>query len=467
MIPNLGQIGTDPFATESSTADFQPATQAVDTVASASSIAKSASTQLDILSGYILVFAVAFIVTVLMTPLVRKLAIANGIVDHPSEARKIHKMPIAYLGGVAVYLGIVAGIIFSYFGAEIPLLVQYHEIKPEHLIDGYAKPIVPLWIALGMTSIVLVGLLDDVTGIPPRVKLGGQLIAAAALALGNIGINVAAGILSPIGNLLNNQDLIYHIPLPGDIPGLGSSIELDLIYWSGTAIIAIFVLGACNASNFIDGLDGLLTGVTSIAMAGLLAIALTLAMLDDGVFDAPRIIFGLAVLGACLGFLPHNFNPASIFLGDTGSLLLGYCSAVMILSLGDTGKTWLVAAGLIIYAIPIIDTALAIIRRKLAGKKMSDPDADHLHHMLKRAFGVKGAVFTLYGIGLVFAIMGVMLSYFRGRLIYALALMMASYIGIYAIKVARQSQIHAAAADSKPRSKKPASSKEKSLAQGE
>ncbi|HCT45061.1 MAG TPA: hypothetical protein DF699_07605, partial [Phycisphaerales bacterium] len=417
-------------------------------VASASSIAKSASTQLDILSGYILVFAVAFIVTVLMTPLVRKLAIANGIVDHPSEARKIHKMPIAYLGGVAVYLGIVAGIIFSYFGAEIPLLVQYHEIKPEHLIDGYAKPIVPLWIALGMTSIVLVGLLDDVTGIPPRVKLGGQLIAAAALALGNIGINVAAGILSPIGNLLNNQDLIYHIPLPGDIPGLGSSIELDLIYWSGTAIIAIFVLGACNASNFIDGLDGLLTGVTSIAMAGLLAIALTLAMLDDGVFDAPRIIFGLAVLGACLGFLPHNFNPASIFLGDTGSLLLGYCSAVMILSLGDTGKTWLVAAGLIIYAIPIIDTALAIIRRKLAGKKMSDPDADHLHHMLKRAFGVKGAVFTLYGIGLVFAIMGVMLSYFRGRLIYALALMMASYIGIYAIKVARQSQIHAAAADS-------------------
>ena len=290
MIPNLGQIGTDPFATESSTADFQPATQAVDTVASASSIAKSASTQLDILSGYILVFAVAFIVTVLMTPLVRKLAIANGIVDHPSEARKIHKMPIAYLGGVAVYLGIVAGIIFSYFGAEIPLLVQYHEIKPEHLIDGYAKPIVPLWIALGMTSIVLVGLLDDVTGIPPRVKLGGQLIAAAALALGNIGINVAAGILSPIGNLLNNQDLIYHIPLPGDIPGLGSSIELDLIYWSGTAIIAIFVLGACNASNFIDGLDGLLTGVTSIAMAGLLAIALTLAMLDDGVFDAPRII---------------------------------------------------------------------------------------------------------------------------------------------------------------------------------
>lgn len=434
----------DPNPLDSIARDISVQAQPTITTPSAAQIAESAGTQLDILSGYIFVFVVAFAVTLLSTPLVRKLAIANGIVDHPSEARKIHKMPVAYLGGVAVYLGIVAGIMYSYFGANMPTLLTYHEIKSEHLIDGTSYPIVPLWIALGMTSIVLVGLLDDVTGIPPRVKLGGQLIAAAGLALGNIGINVAAGVLKPtLGRLLDNPDLVYHIPLPGEIPMLGSSIEIDIIYWSGTAIIAIFVLGACNASNFIDGLDGLLTGVTSIAMIGLVAIALTLAMLDDGVLDAPRIIFGLAVLGACLGFLPHNFNPASIFLGDTGSLLLGYCSAVMILSLGDTGKTWLVAAGLIIYAIPIIDTMLAIIRRKLAGKKMSDPDADHLHHMLKRAFGVKGAVFTLYGIGIAFMLLGVMLSYFRGRIIYALALLMASYIGVYAIKIARQSQIHA------------------------
>ena len=407
-----------------------------------SGIAQSAIDQLDVLSGYILVFAVAFLVTVLVTPLVRRLAVANGIVDHPSEARKIHKLPIAYLGGVAVYLGIIAALVFSYIATDISGLIDYHPMRSEHMIDGMFNPIVPPWIALGMTSIVLVGLLDDVTGIPPRVKLGGQLVAAAALALGNVGTNVAAGVLTPtLGRLLDNPELVYQIPMPINIPMMGAEIQLDIIYWTGTAIIAIFVLGACNASNFIDGLDGLLTGVTSIAMAGLLAIALTLAMMDDGVFDAPRIIFGLAVLGACLGFLPHNFNPASIFLGDTGSLLLGYCSAVMVLSLGDTGKTWLVAAGLIIYAIPIIDTALAIIRRKLAGRKMSDPDADHLHHMLKRAFGVKGAVFSLYGIGLVFCVLGVMLSYFRGRIIYALTLMIASYIGVYAIKVARQSQL--------------------------
>lgn len=441
-LEDIGSNVTTPIGAESS-------------ISGAAKIAESAGTQLDILSGYIFVFVVAFSVTLLSTPLIRKLAISNGIVDHPSEARKIHKMPIAYLGGVAVYLGIVAGIMYSYFGANNPLLITYHEMSSEHMIDGISYPIVPLWIALGMTSIVLVGLLDDVTGIPPRVKLGGQLVAAAGLALGNIGINVAAGILKPtLGRLLDNPDLVYQIPLPIEIGALGSSVEFDLIYWSGTAIIAIFVLGACNASNFIDGLDGLLTGVTSIAMVGLIAIALTLAMLDDGVLDAPRIIFGLAVLGACLGFLPHNFNPASIFLGDTGSLLLGYCSAVMILSLGDTGKTWLVAAGLIIYAIPIIDTMLAIIRRKLAGKKMSDPDADHLHHMLKRAFGVKGAVFTLYGIGIAFMLLGVMLSYFRGRIIYALALLMASYIGVYAIKIARQSQIHTLANEPAPEPEK-------------
>jgi UDP-GlcNAc:undecaprenyl-phosphate GlcNAc-1-phosphate transferase len=193
--------------------------------------------------------------------------------------------------------------------------------------------------------------------------------------------------------------------------------------------------------NFIDGLDGLLSGTTAIATLGFLIIALGLAVTDDGPLDGPRIIICLAVLGACLGFLPHNFNPATIFLGDAGSLLLGYCAAVMILSLGDTGKTSLVAAGLIIYAIPIIDTMLAIVRRKLAGKKMSDPDADHLHHMLKRWVGVKGAVLILYGIGITFASMGIILSLVRARFVYALALLFASYIAVYAIKIARRKHI--------------------------
>ena len=399
---------------------------------------------IGIIQGYIGVFVVAFLVTVLITPLVRKLAIINGIVDRPDEARKLHKMPIAYLGGVAVYAGIMAGIIYSYFADSVPGLIDYHIVGEENLVDGVFMPQVPPWIALGMTIIVVVGLIDDINGISARVKLGGQMMAAAALAIGDVGVNVAEGVLRPtLGRLLDNPHLLYEIPLPFDIPGFGTTMEFDFIYWAGTVVIAVFVLGATNASNFIDGLDGLLTGVTSIAMIGFLFIAAGMAIADTGSFDAPRIIVGLAILGACMGFLPHNFNPASIFLGDTGSLLLGYCSALMILSLGDTGQTGLVFAGLIIYSIPIIDTMLAIIRRKLAGKRMSDPDADHLHHMLKRSLGVKGAVFALYGIGIVFCVLGVMISKFQARFIYALVLLVAFYIGVYAIKIARRSALEA------------------------
>jgi UDP-GlcNAc:undecaprenyl-phosphate GlcNAc-1-phosphate transferase len=397
--------------------------------------------RLDVFQGYIGVFIVAFLVTMLTTPLVRRMAISQGVIDRPDQARKLHGMPIAYLGGVAVFLGLMAGIFYSYASMRFPFLIEFH--PTDYLVDGVFPNIVPPWLALGMTVIVLVGLIDDVAGISPRVKLGGQLFAAAALAIGDIGVKVAAGVLTPtLGHLFNNPDLVYAVDLPFTIPVLETSqITIDIIYWTGTAVIAAFVLGACNAANFIDGLDGLLTGTTSIATIGFLIIALGLAVADDGPLDGPRVVICLAVLGACLGFLPHNFNPATIFLGDAGSLLLGYCAAVMILSLGDTGKTSLVAAGLIIYAIPIIDTVLAIIRRKLAGKRMSDPDADHLHHMLKRWAGVKGAVLTLYAMGIVFATLGVVLSLVRARFVYALALLFASYIAIYAIKIARRKHL--------------------------
>lgn len=399
----------------------------------------------EILQGYLGVAIVAFVVTLLTTPLARRVAIHLGIIDKPSE-RKVHRVPIAYLGGVAVFLGIMSGIFYSYLAVPIEGLIGWH--KTAYVLKATGTPyLVPPSIVLGITVIMVVGLIDDMVGIMPRVKLGGQLFAAAALAYDDIGVKVAQGILSPtLGELLHNRDLTWLIQLPV----LDAPIELNLIYWTGTAIIAIFVLGGCNASNLIDGLDGLLTGVTSIAVMGLLVIALGLALLDDGPRDAPRIVMSLAVVGACLGFLPHNFNPASIFLGDCGSLMLGFCTIVLILMLGDSGtdigRTYLVIAGLIIYAIPIIDTVLAIFRRKLAGKRLSEPDSDHLHHMLKRALGVKGAVLTLYGIGIGFALLGIALSLGRARWIYALALLFASYIAVYSIKIARRKHLEEQAA---------------------
>jgi UDP-GlcNAc:undecaprenyl-phosphate GlcNAc-1-phosphate transferase len=149
----------------------------------------------------------------------------------------------------------------------------------------------------------------------------------------------------------------------------------------------------------------------------------------------------LALLGACLGFLPHNYRPATIFLGDCGSLLLGFCTAVVILTLGDTGKTYLVIAGLIIWAIPIVDTVLAIVRRKMAGRPMSSPDDQHLHHMLKRTLGVQGAVLTLYGIAAVFATLGVLMSVTNAKAIYVAALVLGSFLVVTAVKIARLKQI--------------------------
>jgi UDP-GlcNAc:undecaprenyl-phosphate GlcNAc-1-phosphate transferase len=407
-----------------------------------------AATRLSIFHGYLWVFVIAFLVTLAATPIMRRLALSHGVVDRPGETRKVHRQPVAYLGGVAVYLGLIAAIAFSYVALVRPGLIDFHTVRPAHMGDDLLPAPVPLSIVLGLTVIMLVGMIDDVTGLWPRVKIGGQLMAAAALAIDDVGVKVAAGVLAPLGRLIGNPDLVWHVPLPFQVPLLGvGNIELDLVYWTGTAIIAIFVLGACNASNLIDGLDGLLSGVTAIAMMGLLVIALGLALIDHSPRDAQRIILCMAVLGACLGFLPYNFNPANIFLGDAGSLLLGFCTCVVILTLGEQGRTELVIAGLIIYALPIIDTVLAIVRRKMAGKSISVADDQHLHHMLRRALGVKGAVLALYALAAAFAVFGVLISEVRARAVYVLALVFAASIVVYAIKIARKNQVQEPSAE--------------------
>ena len=405
--------------------------------------AEPAVSRLTVFHGYMAVLVVAFLITLLTTPLMRRLAHRHGVVDRPNEARKMHRLPVAYLGGVAVYLGVLAGIFVSYIATlrEARGLVTFHDT--EYLINGISPHPLNLSILLGATIIMLTGLIDDVMGISPRIKIAGQLFAAAALAYQDIGVKLAAGLLAPVGQWLGNPDLAWSVPLPVSIPMIGAELDINVVYWAGTAVIAVFVIGACNASNLIDGLDGLLSGTTAIATAGLLVVALALAIVDDGPRAAQRIVLCMAVLGACLGFLPFNFNPASIFLGDCGSLLLGFLTIVIVLTLGDTGKTNLVLAGLIIYAIPIVDTALAIVRRKMNGQSISSADDQHLHHMLKRAFGVKGAVLSLYGLGITFASLGIVMSLSRARVSYALALIFLSYIGVTAIKLARRKNLEA------------------------
>jgi UDP-GlcNAc:undecaprenyl-phosphate GlcNAc-1-phosphate transferase len=392
-----------------------------------------AMTAMGLLNSYAHILVIAFMVTLLSTPIIRRIAEAAGVVDRPDFARKTHTQPIAYLGGMAVFLGLLVAIAVSYLTATD---------VPDHFMP------VPLAVVIGMIAITFTGLADDVWGWDPRLKIAGQLVAAAALAIDKVGVHVAEGVLNPIFS-----------PEALHISMFGGAFTFDVAYWLGTAIIAIFVLGGCNSANLIDGLDGLLSGVVGIVAVGLLAISVLMIPVTpvdaiastEGTLGGARIVLCMSLLGAVLGFLPHNFKPATIFLGDCGSLLLGYMCVVLILMLGEHGQTHLVFAGLIVFAVPIIDTTLAIIRRKLAGTPMSAADNQHLHHQLKRALGgVRRAVFTLYFLSFLFAAIGVTLAALvmktelRVRVIYAIALMLFSFVGVIAVKAARRHQLAAA-----------------------
>ncbi len=404
-----------------------------ETVAGLSATApEPAVTVIGLLNNHAHIFVTAFVVALLATPLVRRLGISAGVTDRPDSPRKAHQWPVATLGGLAVFAGVIVALAVSF--------VSW---------NGVVYDSVPIAIVIGMVAITFTGMADDIWGWDPRLKIAGQLVAAAALAVEEVGVKVAAGALAPVAAwldpLLGTDHLAFVVPLPwGDV-------TIDLIYWIGTAIIAVFVLGGCNAANLIDGLDGLLSGVVAVVVLGLLAISLLMVpevapdVLEAGErsLTGARIVLCMALLGAVLGFLPYNFNPATIFLGDCGSLLLGYLCVVIILTFGEMGQTHLVFAGLIVFAVPIADTALAIIRRWIAGTPMSAADDQHIHHQLKRSLGgVKRAVFTLYGISFVFGVVGVTLAALvlrtglRVRVVYALTLVLFSFIAVIAVKAA-------------------------------
>lgn len=381
----------------------------------------------SVINDYLIVFMVAFVVTLLITPIVRRIALRAKIVDWPDQGRKAHREPVAYLGGVAVFAGLLAGVMTSY------VTVLYHP----------SLATVPLNIVIAMAIIMFSGLFDDIFHWDPNLKIGFQFTAAAVLALDEqIGGRVAAGLLQPVEEFVNSAmglslDFTHFDIMPGS-----GSIEIDLVYWTGAIIIGAFVLGGCNSANLIDGLDGLLTGTTAIMAASLLIITLMIASLFPkmaGELTGTRVILCFALLGATLGFLPHNFKPATIFLGDAGSLLMGFTVIVIILLLGETGFTHLVFAGLIVFGLPILDTTLAIIRRRLNRVPISAPDDNHLHHMLKRTkLGTAGAVFVLYGVSILFSAVAILLVLLRARVVYAMVIVMAGFIVVIGVKAARR-----------------------------
>ncbi|MCA9284501.1 MAG: hypothetical protein KDA22_04760, partial [Phycisphaerales bacterium] len=187
-----------------------------------------------LLNAYALYFGIAFTVTLLVTPIVRRIAIATGVVDQPDRVRKLHAMPVAYLGGVAVLIGLLAAIGASYVMLD-PVTGQYDAV--------------PIAVLVGMLAIGVTGLADDIWKWDPRLKIAGQLVAAAALATQDIGVDLVKGAVMPVASwLLGSDDLV--LTISSAVPVVGG-LQIDVAYWASTAILAMLVLGACNGANLI------------------------------------------------------------------------------------------------------------------------------------------------------------------------------------------------------------------------
>jgi UDP-GlcNAc:undecaprenyl-phosphate/decaprenyl-phosphate GlcNAc-1-phosphate transferase len=305
---------------------------------------------------YLLIVAVGALVTFVVTPIVRRVAIAKGLVDTPG-GRKVHSTPIPRLGGVAIFAGVMTAVAVQAAG-------EYFLDWGGTLVDGGTARVRILGVLVAMSVIFLVGLIDDLVTLSPGFKLLGQVVAA--------GIAVASGLkIAYIGN-----------------PFGGGLVSLGLL---AAPITLIYIVGFTNVINLIDGLDGLAAGVTAIAAVSLLLLAAQANRLDAAALAA-------AVIGACVAFLRYNFHPASIFMGDSGALFLGFTlSAISLMGVMKSSATIALAVPLLIVGVPIFDTASAIVRRLLHSRPIQEADKGHIHHrLLGRGFNQTQTVLIIY-----------------------------------------------------------------------
>ncbi|MBS3820414.1 MAG: undecaprenyl/decaprenyl-phosphate alpha-N-acetylglucosaminyl 1-phosphate transferase [Phycisphaerae bacterium] len=333
---------------------------------------------------------VAFLAAIVATPVFRWIAYHKKIVDRPDDLLKPHARPVAYLGGLGICVGLLAGL-----AAYVAFMGDLSQVA----VDAWRQLISadigllqnPLWnvtgVATGSIVITIVGLLDDLRDIEPKHKILGQLLAAAILLGGGVGTRMVHVLVGPLG-----------LALPVWVTVLSSAL-----------VCMVIVIMTCNATNLLDGLDGLCGGVTAIIALGFFALAAYLAMW--GRFpgtDELRVALALAMAGAILGFLPYNTPPASIFMGDAGSMLLGFFVATMMALLCQEGPLrWFLAAWFV-FGLPLLDTALAVVRRRRAGVGIFQGDRSHLYDQLvDRGLTVKKVVILFYDLAILAAVLGV------------------------------------------------------------
>jgi len=326
------------------------------------------------------VLAASFVSSLAATALCKKIAIKFGIVDRPDDLVKTHKKPIAYLGGIGMLIGVTVGIL-----ASIGCLQS--EESPGLALTWL------LGILGGGAIACFVGLADDLFDIKPRQKILGQILAAIILLL--------VGVAPSLYHITNQLNL-----------SLPHNLELIL----EVLIVVFFVLGATNSLNLLDGLDGLCAGVTAIIAIAMLVLSIHLATWGfSEVGDPVRIIICLALVGVVCGFLPFNRYPAKIFMGDAGSMLLGFMMAALMILFAEHIPRWWMAS-IVVFGLPILDTAVALVRRVLNHRPLFVPDRGHIYdQMIDRGIPLKKTVAISYLLAGVYAVVGVIMSQIRTR----------------------------------------------------
>ncbi|MGH7737132.1 MAG: MraY family glycosyltransferase [Candidatus Tyrphobacter sp.] len=339
---------------------------------------------------YTAAFVIAVVIAVTASPLVIRMARRLGAVHGPQD-RHMHTTPTPRIGGVAVYLGFAVAL-FAVLGLALSspyaLEPSAHYAPLAHrynvLADRFAEIHQLVGLLFGSLLILGVGVWDDLMGMKPRNKFIAQILVAL--------VSMLYGFVIPgVTNPFNHN---------------ASTNWIDFSPWLGVPLTLLWYVGMMNAINFIDGLDGLLGGFTFISSLFMFWIFFLHG-------DAVVAIVVLALGGAAIGFLPYNFNPARIFLGDAGSLFIGYVFAtVSIIGTSKTAIAISLVVPLLVLALPVVDTAAVILRRTFAGQALTQPDRGHFHHQLVLRFGlsVRQAVILIYALCVILGTVAVYVS---------------------------------------------------------
>ncbi|HEO3758616.1 TPA: undecaprenyl/decaprenyl-phosphate alpha-N-acetylglucosaminyl 1-phosphate transferase [Streptococcus agalactiae] len=345
---------------------------------------------------YIFVLIGAFLLSIILTPIIRVISLKVGAVDKPN-ARRINKVPMPSSGGLAIFLSFVVTILFF-----MPMAASRHFIEVSYF--HYVLPVI-----IGGLVVTTTGFIDDIFELRPRYKMLGIIIAAVI-----------------IWKFTHFRFDSFKIPIGGPLLEFGPILTFFLT--------VLWIISITNAINLIDGLDGLVSGVSIISLA-------TMAVVSY--FFLPKIDFFLTLtivilIASIVGFFPYNYHPAIIYLGDAGALFIGFMIGVLSLQGLKNSTAVAVITPVIILGVPILDTAVAIVRRKLSGKKISEADKMHLHHrLLSMGFTHRGAVLVVYGIAIIFSLIALLLNVSSriGGIFLLLALLLAMEIFIEGLNI--------------------------------